>query len=41
MKIGLGYAMKGKVRGVDDNTGEGIISSRTRKEVLGCVQAVV
>ena len=41
MKIGLGYAVEEKVIGIEDNTGEGRSSKRTRKEVLGCLQAVV
>ena len=41
MKIGLGYAVKAKFRGIEDNTGEGRSSRRTRKYVLGCLQAVV
>ena len=41
MKIGLRYTVKEKVRGIEDNTGEGRGSTRTRKAVLVCVQAVV
>ena len=37
MKIGLGYTVKEKVRGIEDNTGEGRSSRIIKKEVLGCV----
>ena len=39
-KIGLGYVVKAKVGEMGDNTREGR-SRRMRKEVVGCVQAVV
>ena len=40
MKIGLGSAVKEKVREMEENKGEGS-SRRTRKEVLVCVQDLV
>ena len=39
-KIGMGSVMKAKARDMEEKTREGRIR-RTRKEVVGCVQAVV
>ena len=40
MKIGVGYAVKEKVRHMEDNPSEGI-TRIMKKEVVGCVQYVV
>ena len=39
-KIGVGYVVKAKVGDIEENTREGR-SRRIRKDVAGCVQAVV